>query len=132
MSDDDDSDGIQFTLTGNDHRRLKTWTNIVVTTAALVIAVSGVIKPQPPQPAPDPVRQSSYDELKAAIERVEKDTGRNHDDVAAIRAFLEGYLRARQQEPGKAGGKPAEAVPSLPSIGPRPEAKKIPDFKDLK
>jgi hypothetical protein len=145
-------DEIEFTFTGKDHRRLKVWANAVATAAAIVIGLAGALKP------PDPVGKTSYDELKKAIESNESAVKQNHEDIVALRNFLDGYLKSsiqvpvstasgaasfvvpvKIQKPSKPGASasavvvlPAPSAPQLPKIGTQPSAAKLPEYGDLK
>lgn len=149
MSDDE----IEFTFTGKDHRRVKVWANVIATAAAIAIGLAGALKP------PDPVGKTSYDELKKAIEANESVAKQNHDDIMALRNYLDGYLRSsvpvpvpmspsgslslvvpvKMQKPARPGASasavvvlPAPSAPPLPKIGSQPAAPKIPEYGDLK
>lgn len=111
-----DDGNIQFTLTGGDHHRLKIWANIIVTLAALVIGIAGAVKPA------NPVVKVSYDELKKAIEGNEQSTRQNHEDIVALRNFLEGYMRSAPLLQAAPSGSSSVAIPveikktSVPSL----------------
>ncbi len=89
-------------------QRLKSWANIIATTAALIAGVAGILKPQD-----QTAGRQSYNELKSAIEQSSKDDRQNHDDIVALRNFLDGYLNAT----GKTVALPTSSPPPPPPAG---------------
>jgi hypothetical protein len=83
---------------------LKQWANIIATTAALLTGVAAVMKPN------DPVNKASYEELKSALEQSQRNEVQNHEDIMALRNYLDGYF--------KGSGVPVV----LPSVSPLPSA----------
>ena len=68
-------------------QRLKSWANIIATTAALLGAVVALYKPQDQS-----VNKVSYEQLKSEIEHVNADVKQNHDDIVALHNYLLGYF----------------------------------------
>lgn len=68
-------------------QRLKSWANIIATTAALLTAVAAVFKPQD-----QTVNRNTYEQLKASIESTNEDVKRNHDDMVVLHSYLQGYF----------------------------------------
>jgi len=66
---------------------LKTWANVIATAAALITAVAAAVKPN------DPVNKASYEELKTVIEQIQKNDVQNHEDIMALRTYLDGYYK---------------------------------------
>jgi hypothetical protein len=77
--------GIPSTAPRN--QKIKQWTNVIATGAALIMAVAAAIKPN------DPVNKAGYQELKSAIEQSQKNEIQNHDDIVALRNYLDGYFK---------------------------------------
>lgn len=148
---DNERDNIEFTISGDDHKSVKRWVNIVATAVAIGIATASAMKPA------DPMGEKSYAELKKAIETCGSDAKQNHDDIIALRNFLEGYTRAavpipapppgassvyvpvKIHTPARPGGSalgvavlPAPSPPDLPKLGPPPQSQKLPEYGDLK
>lgn len=88
-------------------QRLKSWANIIATTAALLTAVAAIFKPQD-----QTVSRNTYEQLKTAIEQTQQDVKQNHDDMVALHNYLAGYyagnssfsLPPLQQTPGVDAG----------------------------
>lgn len=135
---------------------LKQWANIIATTAALLTGVAAVMKPN------DPVNKASYEELKSALEQSQKNELQNHEDIMALRNYLEGYFKGSgvpvvlptvSPLPSAAPSASAAAVPRppatvaatatvavvttappppLPSLHSKPPAQHLPSYDDLK
>jgi len=115
---------------------LKSWTNIVATGAALIAGVAAYAKP-----ADKSAAKASYEELKKAVEENAQNDKQNHEDIVALRNFLEGYFKgtgaptaawtAGSADAGlypSAAPHPSAFHPQLPVLhsGPRPQ--NLPDF----
>ena len=72
-------------------QRLKSLANVIATTAALLAAVTALIKPQD-----QTVNRNTYDQLKNAIEHTNQDVKQNHDDMVALHNYLLGYYAGDQ------------------------------------
>lgn len=121
---------------------IKSWANAIATVAALVAGTAAVTKPE------DPAPKVSYDELRKAVEKNSEDNLRNHEDVAAMRAFLDGYTRAQQAPPVPSASAPRapasrgsvramtppapSAPPPLPELHRPQEATKLPEYGSKK
>jgi len=68
-------------------QRLRSWANIIATTAAMLTAVAAVFKPQD-----QTVNRNTYEQLKASIEHTNEDVKQNHEDMVAIHSYLQGYF----------------------------------------
>lgn len=123
MSDDnkyeifDTSQDVDIPLPGNlpDHpsivyhqRRMETLkmiANIIATVTALVMAVAAFFKPN------DPINKTAYEELKTAIQINTDNTRENHEDISAIRMYLDGYLASSLVVSSGDGGTKATVIP---------------------
>lgn len=90
-------------------QRIKSWTNFIATTAALLAAVAGLLKPQD-----HTATKNSYEELRKAIELSNAESKKNHDDMTALHNYLEGYFSSNE----------SMKIPQLsqPSPSPQPSA----------
>ncbi len=70
-------------------QQLKSWANIIATTAALVTAIMAIVKPQD-----QTVNRNTYDQLKTSIEQTNQEIKQNHDDMVALHNYLTGYFAA--------------------------------------
>lgn len=94
---------------------LKNLPALIAAIAALVTSVAALRKPPDTTAA-----KASYEELSKLVSKLEDSSDQNHQDIIALRNFLEGYLRANGklvaeatpvpavQEPGKAPSKPSK------------------------
>jgi hypothetical protein len=73
-------------------QRLKSWANIIATTAALVTAVGALIRPQD-----QTATKNAYEQLKTSIEQTNQNVQSNHDDVVALHNYLQGYFASNAQ-----------------------------------
>jgi len=73
--------------------RLKYLGTLVAALAALVTALGAYFKPQDHS-----VNKASYEELSKVIKDLSDESDRNHDDIVALRGYLEGQL-ARNAAP---------------------------------
>lgn len=123
---------------------LKSWANVIATVAALITALAAATKP------PDPAPKASYEELKKAVEQNSQDNLRNHEDIAAMRAYIEGYMRgaAPQQtqpvlsastlrQPASYGAiramtPPPTSPPPPPEVHRPAEPRKLPEYDSIK
>lgn len=119
---------------------VKSWVNVVATILALGVGTAAVTKPE------DPTPKVSYEELRKVVEKNEQDNLRNHEDVAALRAYIEGYTRAAPPPPSVPSAAPARGpasrgairalTPPAPSMVPevhRPsESTKLPEYDTFK
>jgi len=72
-------------------QRIKSWANVIATTAALLTAVAAINKPQD-----QTVSKNTYEQLKSAIEHTNQDVKENHDDMVALHNYLLGYYAGDQ------------------------------------
>jgi hypothetical protein len=68
-------------------QRLKSWANIIATTAALLTAVAAIFKPQD-----QTINRNTYEELRTAVTQVDSEVKQNHDDMVALHNYLAGYF----------------------------------------
>jgi hypothetical protein len=68
-------------------QRLRSWANIIATTAALLTAVAAIFKPQD-----QTVNRNTYEQLKHSIEETNDSVKQNHDDTVAMHNYLAGYF----------------------------------------
>src|SRR5512135_1124557 len=68
-------------------QQLKSWANIIATTAALLTAVAAIFKPQD-----QTVNRNTYEQLKTSIEQTNQDVKQTHDDMVALHNYLAGYF----------------------------------------
>lgn len=124
---------------------LKGWAALIASIAALVTAIGALMKP-PEEPA----AKASYETLSKAVEDNSKQAAQNHDDIVALRNYLEGYVKgsvpavAPSAAPSASSSAAvAQATPTgpstkslrppapLPSVGPRPPVWAAPDFSQV-
>lgn len=72
--------------------KLKSLANVIATVAALVVGIGGFFKPQDQS-----VTKAAYQELSTAVKKLSEDNAKNHDDIVALRAYLE--FTAKQAVP---------------------------------
>jgi hypothetical protein len=123
---------------GKDHGRLKAWTNFIATAAALLVAAAAILKPQDHSTA-----RASYDELKKAVDENSQNDRRNHEDLVALRNYMDGYLKgagaatslpSSMPVPSTSGSAraippaPVATMPPLPVLHPEPKPHNLPDF----
>jgi hypothetical protein len=73
-------------------QQLKSWANIIATTAALVTAVGALLKP-----ADTTATKNTYEQLKASIEETNNVVKQDHDDMVALHNYLQGYFASNTQ-----------------------------------
>ena len=86
---------IEIHIGGNDSvpptdpkaQRLRSWANIIATTAALLTGVAAIVRPQD-----QTVNRNTYDQLKASIEQTNAAVKKDHDDMVALHNYLSGYF----------------------------------------
>ena len=117
--------------------RTKSLATLIAAITAMVIACGSLVKPQDHS-----VAKKSYEELTKAVEDLDKAEDKNHDDIVALRAFLEGYLKAQEDAPTfppppvDAGTRTIPTVrvkstPPLPSASPKPNIRQVPEFSTV-
>ncbi len=94
-------------------QRLRSWANIIATTAALLTGIAAILKPQD-----QTAGRETYNELKTAIEQNSKDDRQNHDDIVSLRNYLDGYFNANGKTVILPAGPPPP--PPVPSPSPAP------------
>jgi len=111
--------------TGTISLKVRSWTNIVATTAALAAGLAAFAKPPDHSAA-----KASYEELKKAVETNASNNKQNHEDIVALRNFLEGYVKGMAAPTASsAGPAPTAAKPApLPAMHPDPKPQSLPDF----
>jgi hypothetical protein len=60
--------------------------------AALATAIGAIYKPEVSA-------RKAYEEMSKGLEKVSKDSVQNHDDIVALRNYLDGYTKARELTP---------------------------------
>lgn len=112
---------------------------IIMMVITMITSVVSLLKPQD-----ETAVQNSYETLSKQLKITSDDIAKNHDDIEALRNFLDGYIKARREEPMKAQlqtqprfgiskvladpVKQAEPV-TVPYAGPRPQTWAPPPFK---
>ena len=95
---------------------------LLVAVIAIITAVYTLTKPQDTK-----VTQKSYEVLVKRINELAKTTENNHDDIASLRGYLEGYstaLKSLQQ--------PTQALPSVTIVAHASKPiKNIPSIDDI-
>ena len=95
---------------------------LLVAIVAIITAVYTLTKPQDTK-----VTQKSYEILVKRINELAKTTENNHDDIASLRGYLEGYssaLKLLQQ--------PTQAIPAVTIVAHSSKpVKKIPSIDDI-
>lgn len=127
--------------------RLKAIGQIVASVTALVVAVSALFKPRD-----DRATQEGYETLAAMVRQVSDDARRNHDDLVALKAYVDGRashevtVTAADAGAGDSGvvltsaATPVVLVPLVrphaaaptPSLAPAPKAVEPPPFSKVK
>lgn len=67
--------------------RIKSIATATAAVAALITALAAIFRPEDTTAA-----RTSYDELSGRMKEISEANARNHDDLVALHAFLEGYL----------------------------------------
>lgn len=130
---------------------LKGWATVIASLAALVTAISALLKP--PQ---EPAAKAAYETLAVVVKENSEQNAKNHDDIENLRNFLEGYTRGNGSTPAAvvdagapapsavASGSPTDTLgmgygtgsggrrPPPPAVGPRPTVWAPPDFSQMK
>lgn len=103
---------------------LKGWAAIIAAFAALVTAISALLKP--PQ---EPAAKAAYETLAVAVKENSEQAAKNHDDIEGLRAFLEGYTRGNGRTPDPtltdAGTVTPQASASSSSVRPTISARPV-------
>lgn len=112
---------------------------LVITAAAgLVAAITAHTKPRD-----DSATKASYEALAKDIKKVSQETGKLHDDVVALRAYVDGYMRAKPDIalPAGSSSRPSAPVvviatvtkkaPAPPDLGARPPEADPAAFEDI-
>jgi hypothetical protein len=129
--------------------KLKPWINAISIIAALATSITAALKPN------DPINKASYEELKKAVEQLNKNDTRNHEDIMAIHSYLESYAwsaasasaAAAQPPPVPPRGRLRNKIvkkkssksekletpqtPVLPEIHGKPPVQNLPEFDEL-
>jgi len=85
---------IEIPLTGSDHptdpkaQRYKGLASLLIAAAAFITAMAAIFKPQDKTDT-----KATYNELKAAVEQNSREDQQNHDDLIALRNYLDGYFK---------------------------------------
>jgi hypothetical protein len=69
--------------------RVKSMATLLTAMAALVAGLGAMFKPQD-----QTATKSSYEELRTSVKELAKAADDNHDDLMALRAYLDGYANA--------------------------------------
>lgn len=86
--------------------KLKDAAALIAAVTALVAAFGAYMKPQDTK-----ATKNSYETLAGGLKQLQDESRRNHDDISALRGFVEGYVRA--DSPGLPG-------PRVPMVAPMP------------
>ncbi len=68
--------------------KLNAMKGLILAAAALITAIGSWFRPQDMK-----VTKSSYETLAASIEEIGKEVDKNHDDIIAIRGYLDGLVK---------------------------------------
>jgi hypothetical protein len=79
--------------------------------AALITALGAVYKPEVSA-------RRSYDEMSKGLEKLSKDAQQNHDDIVALRNYLDGYTKSRETTPVTVSNTPSSAAGAPAGLGP--------------
>lgn len=90
---------------------VKEWVTLVTALTALVAAIGAAFKPQDQTST-----KMSYETLAKAVQEASAATARNHDDLVALRSYLEGYMEAQQPKKISAPPEPVAGI-GLGSFG---------------
>lgn len=89
--------------------RIKTLTTLVASLAALATAVAAFTRP------PDTTAsRNTYEELSQAMKEISVENVKNHDEIVALHAFIDGFLRSQDGRgpiSGATSAEPAERTP---------------------
>jgi hypothetical protein len=111
---------------------------LVLTAAAgLVAAIAANVKPRD-----DSATKAGYEALSKDIKKLSRESGKLHDDMVQLRAYVDGYMRAKPDIalPVSSGLKPAPVIvvaapskkpPAPPDLGPRPPEADPAAFEDI-
>lgn len=91
-----------------DRERLKSIGTIATAIAAIVTAIFAAFVKQPEEPQ----ARASYDVLAKKVEELQAGQKQQHDDAVAMRAYLEGYLKALRQGQKKLSELPPAPAPT--------------------
>lgn len=97
---------------------------LLVAVVAIATSIYTLVKPQDTK-----VTQKSYEILANRTNEIAKATENNHDDIDALRGYLEGYIRGNLK-PEPITGSPLPAAPPKP-ITYAFKPKKIPTIDDI-
>lgn len=73
---------------------LKGWAAIIASVAALVTAIGAFLKP--PQ---EPAAKAAYETLSSAVKSNSEEIAKNHDDILALRNYMEGFAKGVRVSP---------------------------------
>jgi hypothetical protein len=117
--------------------RLKGWAAIILAVGGLCTAVGAVVRKPPEEAA-----RAGYVELTKAILDSQENERKNHEDVAALRLYLDGYVRSHETlvvplveagvgVPSTAGVSTVRAYAAA-SAAPPPTVRPLPATKPIK
>jgi hypothetical protein len=101
--------------------RVRSLTNIVVTATALITAITALVKPQDTS-----VTKASYEELAASLKTMGEQNAKLHDDQVALRSYIDGYVKAKQQQDVELAKETASAVEATTSPSTAPAGPVLP------
>lgn len=94
--------------------RMKASATLLTAVTGLVIAVGAAVKPRD-----DSATRESYDTLAKSVQDIGRENETQHDDLVALKAYLDGFLRASSVNSGQWSVRAdAGATPSAPSSAP--------------
>lgn len=111
---------------------------LIIAVTGLVVAVASIFVP-----ASTRVTQNAYEEMSKEVQEVSSATARNHDDIIALRGYLDG-LRGTTLVVSSATTIPSSSTspsmfssligkpPMPPFIGPKPKTQNPPSFEQIK
>lgn len=104
--------------------RMRASATLLTALTGLVIAVGAAVKPRD-----DSATRESYDTLAKAVQEISRENETQHDDLVALKAYLDGFVRASSSS-GSAGSlglsKGDAGVPTTPSAAASASAALLP------
>lgn len=106
---------------------------LILAITSLIVAVTSIVVP-----ASHKVTQSAYEELSKDVREVSSATMRNHDDIVALRGYLDGLRGTTLVVPNTPIASASMAAmlvskpPMPPFVGPKPTAQNPPSFDHIK
>jgi hypothetical protein len=92
--------------------RMNAMKGVILAISALVASIASFFKP-----TDTTATKNSYEYLSKQVEQLSKTDVQNHDDVMALRSYLEGYIKAQSQNPNRLELGFGQSPPPLPGSG---------------